>query len=130
MYILTFRTDTEEAEIGLYNAEAQMVYKTWQAHRELAETINTKIVDVLMEGDVRLHQLEGVVVFQGPGSFTGLRIGVSVANALAYSLNIPVVGVAGNTWLDDGIAKLLTGQNDLSVVPEYGAAPNITKPRH
>jgi tRNA threonylcarbamoyladenosine biosynthesis protein TsaB len=38
-----------------------------------------------------MHDIEGVVCFKGPGSFTGLRIGLTVGNALAYAQNIPVV---------------------------------------
>jgi len=130
MLILTLRTDKELAEIGLYDSQNRLVYETWQAHRELAETIHKKIVAVLMERDVRLHQLQGVVAFKGPGSFTGLRIGLTVANALAYSLNIPVVSSAGDDWLMDGIERLLHDENEQVSLPEYGAAPNITKPKH
>jgi len=130
MYILTFRTDKQEAEIGLYNDHKQIVYQVWQAHRELAETINTKIIDVLMEGDVRLHELGGIVCYKGPGSFTGLRIGLSVANALAYSLQIPIVTTTEDGWLEQGIGRLLGNQNERVGLPLYGAEPNITTPKH
>lgn len=130
MLILTMRTDKQEAEIGLYDDQTQRAYESWQAHRKLAETINTKIIDVLQQGDTRLHQLGGVVAFKGPGSFTGLRIGMSVANALAYSLGIPVVSTMDESWIDDGIARLLKRENEKVAMPEYGALPNITKPKH
>lgn len=127
MIILTIRTDKEVAEIGLYNDQTQKVYESWQAHRELAETIHQKIVDVLMRDDTRLHQLQGIVAFKGPGSFTGLRIGLTVANALAYSLGIPVVSCEGDDWLMEGISQLLEGQNEKVALPEYGALPNISQ---
>ena len=130
MIILTIRTDKPEAEIGLYNGEEQLVYETWQAHRELAETINKKIIEVVMKGDVRLHQLGGIVAFKGPGSFTGLRIGLTVGNALAYSLKIPIVSAMDEQWIAEGIGHLLKNGNETIAMPEYGAAPNITAPKH
>jgi tRNA threonylcarbamoyladenosine biosynthesis protein TsaB len=67
-------------------------------------------------------------VFQGPGSFTGLRIGITVANAIAYAQSVPIVGTRGEHWMADGIKRLQSGQNDTRVMPYYGADPNITKP--
>ncbi|MDB5170303.1 MAG: hypothetical protein JWN82_699 [Candidatus Saccharibacteria bacterium] len=130
MFILTIRTDKQEAEIGLSDDHKQLVYEKWQAHRELAETINKKIIDVLMSGGIRLHELNGIVVFKGPGSFTGLRIGLTVANALAYSLTIPVVSTMEDDWLASGIDRLLGDQDEKVAMPEYGALPNITTPKH
>jgi hypothetical protein len=46
MIILTIRTDKPEAEIGLYDDEKQIIYETWQAHRQLAETIHLKIKEL------------------------------------------------------------------------------------
>ncbi|HEY1063673.1 MAG TPA: tRNA (adenosine(37)-N6)-threonylcarbamoyltransferase complex dimerization subunit type 1 TsaB [Candidatus Saccharimonadales bacterium] len=130
MYILTIRTDKQEAEVGVFEDGKQLAYEIWQAHRELAETINKKIVDTLMAGGIRLHQLNGIAAFKGPGSFTGLRIGLTVANALAYSLEVPVVSEMGDDWLQNGIERLQDLQNETIAVPEYGAAPNITTPKH
>ena len=54
---------------------------------------------VLHTGSVNWEELEGLEVETGPGSFTGLRVGVSVANALGYSLGIPVNGKKMETEL-------------------------------
>lgn len=130
MIILTIRTDKEEAEIGLFNDNERLSYMIWQAHRELAETIHEKIKQILDEQSIQLKKLEGIVVFKGPGSFTGLRIGLSVANALAFSLNVPIVASENPNWLEAGISMLKGGQNDGVAIPEYGALPNITTPKH
>ena len=130
MIILTIRTDNPEAEIGVYDDQTQLAHTTWQAHRELAETLHKTIIDTMMKADVRLHQLQGIVAYKGPGSFTGLRIGLTVANALAYSLAIPVVSNQGERWLAAGIEQLTAGRNERVAMPEYGAAPNITAPKH
>lgn len=129
MLILTVRTDKPEAEIGLYKDNQQLDYLVWQAHRELAETIHTRIKELLEAHSYNFVDLEGLAVFKGPGSFTGLRIGAAVANALAASLNIPVCGASTEQWKETGIQSLLDGNNDRVVMPEYGSAPNITAPR-
>src|SRR5215216_6547462 len=121
MIILSLRTDKPEAEIGLFASENQLGYEVWSAHRALAETIHLKIADLLKVQHIALKNLEGIVCYQGPGSFTGLRIGLSVANALAASLSIPIIGVENeDKWLQNGIEKLLQRQNDNAVMPVYG----------
>lgn len=127
--ILTIRTDKPEAEIGLYDSKGQVAYETWQAHRELSDTILINITNLLANQQRKLPDLTGIVVFKGPGSFTGLRIGMSVANTLAYGLSIPVVAETGEQWVAKGLKRLQTGDNDQPALPEYGGEPNITKPR-
>lgn len=126
MNILTIRTDNPQAEIGLYENDKQVVYETWQAHRQLAETIHLQIAKLLQSIDLELQDIKGIVVFQGPGSFTGLRIGLSVANALAYGLGIPIVATTGATWAQSGIKRLQSGESDKVAKPEYGAPVHIT----
>lgn len=130
MYVLTIRTDKEVSEVGVYKDGEQLAYQTWQAHRELAETLHTKIIDVLQEANVRLHELQAIIAYKGPGSFTGLRIGLSVANALAYSLGIAVVAENGDDWITSGLRVIGVDKDQTVALPEYGADPHITKPKH
>lgn len=126
--MLTLRTDNPEAEIGLYEDNKQLAYLTWQAHRQLAETIHTKIQEMLKKQGKGWQDITGVVVYKGPGSFTGLRIGLSVANALAYSLGIPIVAEQED-WIAQGIKRLVAGDSDRIAKPEYGAPVHITLPK-
>jgi tRNA threonylcarbamoyladenosine biosynthesis protein TsaB len=128
--ILTARTGKPEAEMALYDDAAKLGAIIWQAHRELAETIHLKIRDLLQSQDKELKDLGGIVAYHGPGSFTGLRIGLSVANALADSLSIPIVGTTGDDWQTKGIARIMAGERDPVVMPEYGAPVHITAPKH
>lgn len=125
--ILTIRTERPEAEISLVDGSKTIIEYKWLAHRQLAETIHTKIKQLLEEKGSTLSDLKGVVVYRGPGSFTGLRIGVSVANALSDSLRIPIVSSTGNSWRVEGLAKLSADDNEVIVQPMYGASPHITK---
>jgi tRNA threonylcarbamoyladenosine biosynthesis protein TsaB len=127
--ILSLRSDNPEAEIGLYNGTKQLEYETWTAHRQLAETLHLKIRDLLQKQGKDWHDITGVIVYKGPGSFTGLRIGIAVANALAASLRVPLVGADGEEWLQAGLKRLADGESEPVVVPEYGSPVHITPPR-
>lgn len=129
MLILTIRTDKPEAEIGLFDDQKQLAYETWQAHRELSDTIHQKITDLLQQQGKELQDVGGIVYFKGPGSFTGLRIGSTVASALAYGLEVAVVGEAGEDWISQGVQRLQSGANDRIALPEYGGEAHITLPR-
>lgn len=129
MIILTIRTDKPESEVGLYDGNKKLTYYRWQAHRQLAETIHVKLLEMLADQHKTWQELDGIVCYKGPGSFTGLRIGLTVGNSLAYGLGIPVVGEMGDNWRERGVGRLLAGQNERTTMPEYGGEPNITKPR-
>ncbi len=126
MNILTIRSDKPESELGIYNDSHQVAYVIWEAHRQLAETIHTRVQDLLKDQALSFADVDGIVVYQGPGSFTGLRIGLSVANALAYSLGIPLVATQSD-WIQQGITRLLHGETDKIGLPEYGAPVHITQ---
>ncbi len=129
MIILTIKTDNPQAELGLFDGDKKLAYETWEAHRILAETIHKKIEEILKKAGKDWKDVGGVICFAGPGSFTGLRIGLSVGNALAYGLSAPIVGQKGDDWIKDGITRLLAGKADPLALPEYGAEAHITTPR-
>ena len=129
MLILTIRTNKPEAEVGLYDSQTKLEYQTWPAHRELAATLQKKIDQSLQAQSKKLADLQAIVCFQGPGSFTGLRIGLTVADTLAYALKIPIVAAMGDDWIVEGIHKLESGQNDRIALPHYGAPVHITQQR-
>jgi len=127
--ILALRTDKPEAELYVFDQLKQVDQLAWHAHRELSDTLLLKIEEILNRNKLDKKDLKGLVVYEGPGSFTGLRIGISVMNALSYSLNIPISGGTGDSWREDAINKL-TQPNDIKIVlPHYGSEPHITKPR-
>jgi len=129
MLILTIRTDKPESEIGLYDNDRQLAYETWLAHRQLAETLHRKIETMLASQQKSWRDVQGIVCFQGPGSFTGLRIGLTVANALSDSYHLPIVAQQDPQWLEIGIRRLETGETDTLALPYYGADAHITPPK-
>ncbi|CAN5412614.1 hypothetical protein BH09PAT4_BH09PAT4_01910 [soil metagenome] len=130
MVTLAIRTDKPEAELHLFDSGTQVAETVWQAHRELAETIHIKIRDILQGERKDLKDIDGIIAYQGPGSFTGLRIGLSVANALADGLGVPIVASQGDDWQQTGLVRLQKGEQDQVAMPEYGAPVHITTQKH
>lgn len=131
MIILAIKTDQPKATVAVYQDNQELGKYDWEAGRQLAETLHQVIASTLKEVGKDWQDVEGIVGYSGPGSFTGLRIGLTTANTLAYAQNIPIVGQGGTEdWLQRGIERLEAGQNDSQILPEYGANPHITSPRH
>lgn len=123
---LAIRSDQAEGQVYLLSTTGEIIAnQIWPAGRTLARDL-LGVIDKLLDSD--FNQLSGLIVFAGPGSFTGLRIGTAVSNAIAESLNIPIVGSQSDDWLEQGRKKLLAGENQHIVMPNYGADPNITTP--
>lgn len=128
--ILALRTDKPNAELYLYKDPQTLIDSIqWHAHRELSDTLLQKIQDILTKNDSDLDDLTGICVYQGPGSFTGLRIGITVANTLAYSLTIPIVAAPDEDWLAHSLRQITTQSKPQTIIPEYGSEAHITKPR-
>lgn len=125
--ILAIRTDQPRAELYLIDVVGKIrAQHMWQADRQLAASLLGEIMQLLNDQHMGLSDLDGIVVFSGSGSFTGLRIGTTVANALAYSLSIPVAKMSGDDWLLGAESALAKAQPSQFVQPDYDRAPNIS----
>jgi len=132
-YILAIDTTTEETGIGLLG-ESKPKIMTWVSHRNQSKELLPNIDKLLKQEKVKLTELKLVVVNLGPGSFTGLRVGISTANALGYGLNIPVIGKANLigevTNRIENLLKLKTQTKQFKqTLPHYGRPPRITFPK-
>lgn len=126
--ILLIDTSTGECKLTLVDGENRRDV-SWQADRRLAKELLGFLRDELAKADSSFASLTGIGVMQGPGSFTGLRIGMTVMNTLADSLSIPIVGASGDEWQRETLRRLNDGENDTIVLPDYGSEAHITKPR-
>lgn len=130
--ILIIDTTQKEAVLAVKDGDLVKDVK-WEAGRELSATFFLKLKEIIP--DEKMHDLKGIVVNSGPGSYTGLRIGLSIANTMAYSLHIPIVGVKEVNSFDslilEGEKKLANEKNFTQpVMPFYGSEPNITQPKN
>ena len=126
--ILAIRTDKPEAEVSLLVDNSEAASKKWLAHRELGATLHAAIKELLEKNSADWDDIHGIIFYKGPGSFTGLRIGASIVNALAWSNKAPVCSVSGADWLNTGMRELENGANT-GAIPEYGSDPHITRPK-
>ncbi|MEX0748900.1 MAG: tRNA (adenosine(37)-N6)-threonylcarbamoyltransferase complex dimerization subunit type 1 TsaB [Candidatus Saccharimonadales bacterium] len=128
--ILGLKTDNPVTELYLLTPKGEIAYQDiWRSDRALSVQLHRHIDDLLHQAEITPEQLDGIVAFAGPGSFTGLRIGLSVANAMAYALQLPIVAMRGNDWLTNGVTELKDTKPGGQVLPFYGGEANITQPR-
>jgi tRNA threonylcarbamoyladenosine biosynthesis protein TsaB len=134
--ILVMDTASENVFIGLWD-EKKSVWshkEEFLGGRELNSLIIKKLKTTFLHS-AECKNVVGIIVAAGPGSFTGLRIGMSVANTLAYTNDVPIVAPAETKSIEDLLQKGLKmiesrgATFDEAVVPHYGAEPQITKPK-
>jgi tRNA threonylcarbamoyl adenosine modification protein YeaZ len=114
--LLAIDTATSRVAIAIAGAAGDRVTPplaeaSWEAGQRHGETLLPALDRLLGEQHIRRSDLSAVVVGTGPGTFTGLRVGLATAKGLAHGLGIPVVGVstaaallAGDNPADDGPA--------------------------
>jgi tRNA threonylcarbamoyladenosine biosynthesis protein TsaB len=109
-YILNIETATKNCSVALAkNGETILSKEMAEEGFSHAEKLHLFIENIIKEAGIIFSDLSAVAVSQGPGSYTGLRIGVSAAKGLCYALDIPLISVdtltvlANQLQIDKGI---------------------------
>ncbi len=93
-YILNIETATKNCSVALAkNGETILCKEMAEQGFSHAEKLHLFIEEIIKEAGITFSDLSAVAVSQGPGSYTGLRIGVSAAKGLCYALEIPLISV-------------------------------------
>jgi tRNA threonylcarbamoyladenosine biosynthesis protein TsaB len=93
-YILSIETATKNCSVALsLNGVTVLCKEIAENGYSHAEKLHVFIDEILKEIQLDFSNLKAIAVSQGPGSYTGLRIGVSAAKGLCYSLNIPLIAI-------------------------------------
>ena len=93
-YILSLETATTNCSVSLSkNGQTIALKEDSRNGYSHAEKLHVFINDVLNTANVKRSEIEAVAVSKGPGSYTGLRIGVSAAKGLAFALDIPLISI-------------------------------------
>lgn len=112
MRILAIDTATEACSVALHDNGATFAHFEL-CPREHTQRILPLVNDVLTEGGVALAELDALAFGRGPGSFTGVRIGIGIAQGLALGADLPMIGVstlvtmAQGAWRQTGATRVL-----------------------
>lgn len=92
--ILNIETATKNCSVALSkDGRTLAIREIAEQNFSHAEKLHIFIEELLLETNVTLKEVKAIAVSQGPGSYTGLRIGVSAAKGLCYALSIPLIAV-------------------------------------
>lgn len=92
--IIAIDTATQSASVALAHADGAIAVElTWRAGRNHTMHLHPTLRHVMMLAGIKPTDLTGIIAVRGPGSFTGIRIGLATAKGLAQGLEIPIVGV-------------------------------------
>lgn len=109
-YILNIETATKNCSVSLAKEGKTILCKEIaEEGYSHAEQLHVFIEDLVQEAGIHFKDIQAIAVSQGPGSYTGLRIGVSAAKGLCYALNVPLIAVdtlqvlASQVQVEDGL---------------------------
>ena len=124
--------DEKKVFLGLIKKDKFIAQKVFFARYRQAEKLLVELHRFLQAANCKLKNLKALAVIAGPGPFTALRIGITTANTLGWSLKLPVVGIKLNEFentdelikvINQKLKKVRVGQ---TVEPFYGREPRIT----
>ncbi|WP_298392864.1 tRNA (adenosine(37)-N6)-threonylcarbamoyltransferase complex dimerization subunit type 1 TsaB [Flavobacterium sp.] len=116
-YILNIETATKNCSVSLAkNGQTILCKEIAELGYSHAEKLHVFIEEIISEAKISFSDLKAIAVSQGPGSYTGLRIGVSAAKGLCYALSIPLIAIDTLTVLASQL-----DHNDGIIVPMIDA---------
>lgn len=119
MTILALDTSNKTLSVAVELTDGTIIEQTIENTLQHSVLLMPTIEAIFKEAGITAKDLTKVVVAEGPGSYTGLRIGVTVAKTLAKSLGIPLVGVSSlDVFLPDLTSKVKVGE---IIVPFFDA---------
>lgn len=121
--LLAIDTSTRSAGVALFDGNQVLSEITWISQDFHTVDLAPVVADILRRSGVKVEQLGGIAVAKGPGSFTGLRIGLAFVKGLALARHIPIIGIptldivaAGQATFDGSLLAILqAGRGKLAV---------------
>ncbi len=113
--ILALDTSTEACSVALWDAgEIYTLYEV--CPRQHTQRILPQVQQVLAQAAISLHQLDAIAFGRGPGSFTGVRIGVGITQGLALGADLPVMGISTLQTMAQGAWRLTQAKRILAAI--------------
>lgn len=130
-YILNIETATKNCSVSLAkNGQTILCKEIAEQGYSHAEKLHVFIEEIINEAKISFSDLSAIAVSQGPGSYTGLRIGVSAAKGLCYALSIPLIAIDTLTVLAsqlDHVDGMIVPMIDARRMEVYSAVFNAKK---
>ena len=123
MIVLGIDTATDVVSVAVVDGEVVLAASELRSERRHAEDVTPMIDFVVKRAGLGLNELAAIAVNVGPGLFTGMRVGIASAQALAYALSLPLVGVDGLAAMAAGVPAATASHVDI-VVPTIDARRN------
>jgi len=92
--LLAIDTSTDSAGLALVQDGRTLAEATWRCGQNHSVELLPRLTQLLQEARTELQSVSCILVAKGPGSFNGLRVGLSTAKGLAFSLDIPIIGIS------------------------------------
>jgi tRNA threonylcarbamoyl adenosine modification protein YeaZ len=122
-YTLVLDTATRHPTLALSTREADLVgERQWESRHRHGEQLLEELDQLLGAVNARARDLDGIISGVGPGSFTGLRIGMATAKTIAYSVDVPIVGISTTEALALAAGDGADGRSDFAVTLPAGAS--------
>lgn len=133
-YTLFINTAVQgQINLALFSDAKKEVERSIEVDLNYSEKLLPEIDALLTEAQLTLKDLSSIVVVHGPGRFSALRTGITTANTLAWSLNIPVIGIDLESSDEESVIKHISSVTEQHftkpVIPHYGQEPNISIPK-
>lgn len=111
--ILSIETATPVCSVAIHRGSNLVAHAEFHVDKVHATALTPTIEFVLQQCGIRKQELSAVAVSKGPGSYTGLRIGVAVAKGLCFTLDIPLIGIETLEAMALGMVPLAAKDNSL-----------------
>ena len=108
-YILSLETSTSICSVAIHQDAKLLANADLYLEKSHSNSLTPLIEQMLQHCDIQMEELNAVAVSSGPGSYTGLRIGLSTAKGLSYALDIPLISISS---LDSMTAHVLNFHKD------------------
>lgn len=127
--LLLIETSTEVCSVALCKGVNIIAFRVINEPKSHARIIAVMVEEVLNQGGISISNCDAVVVSEGPGSYTGLRVGVSIAKGLCYGASIPLIAVSSLELLAQlAIHTLAAGENHSLAAGDTLAQPTAISP--
>ncbi|MCM0147368.1 tRNA (adenosine(37)-N6)-threonylcarbamoyltransferase complex dimerization subunit type 1 TsaB [Photobacterium galatheae] len=113
--ILAVDTATENCSVALLTG-SDVIARCEFAPREHTTKILPMVDEVLAEAGLQLNQLDALAFGRGPGSFTGVRIGIGIAQGLAFGADLPMIGISTLAAMSQGAYRLHQAEHVLAAI--------------